>query len=491
MRLKEAFNIQLDRLVRPEIQVLHQSISAFQVCGYTGLVLATLLVITLVTYLGLSLWVMAAIILSAVLTFLGLAMVTKIITDEERLIYYHYEIAVMLVIAALLWLSRQPILAYLDITTLGLGVFLACGRVGCLMVGCCHGVPHSWGVRYWAAHTATGLSPYHIEVRLFPIQAVESLWVLGIVFVGGAFVLSGQAPGQALAWYVVTYSLGRFCFEFMRGDLQRPYYGGLSEAQWTSLLLMCAVVWAELTGTLTFHWWHLGATAFLGVTMIAVASWKRPQGTVKHLLLHPEHMQEIAGAIQLVSNLAVERCDVCKQNFAPSNIHVGCTSLGVQISASKIKGTAGYTYHYALSCQNGIMSEKTARRLAEFILQIKYSSDSGEFIKGNRGVFHLLVHTSATADTLRLKGSGLRNGMAPEYLHIRLPGGYKVGSSAWGRTGEGATSAPENRDKPAELMAVRDWYSNGRGIAQPAPAISFGIPSDDSPTRQFAAPALH
>ena len=38
--------------------------------------------------------------------------------------------------------ARRPS-PYLDATALGLGAFLACGRVGCTLAGCCHGRPAS------------------------------------------------------------------------------------------------------------------------------------------------------------------------------------------------------------------------------------------------------------------------------------------------------------------------------------------------------------
>ncbi len=431
MQVTDALNSHFDKLIRSEVRIGQHSWSAFKVCGCTGLVLATLLAMTLVTYLGLSLLIMAAIVLVSVSILLGLTLITKIITGEERIINYHHQVVVLVVTAVLLWLLDQPILPYLDATILGVGLFIACGRVGCLMRGCCYGRPCHWGVCYRAEHAAVGFTPYFIEVRLFPIQAVESLWLFGVVSVGSSLVLIGHAPGGALVWYVVTYSLGRFYFEFMRGDLERPYYWGFSEAQWISLLLMCAVVWAELTSTLTFHPWHIGATAFLGVTVMAGALQNRSQGIASHLLLCPYHIQGIAGAIQLASNLAVERCDVCKQSFTSSNIHIGCTSLGVQISANKIRNTTGYTHHYALSYQNKIMGEETARFLAEFIVRLKHPSGSSEFIKGNQGVFHLLVHVPMTADISQIKSSGPRDGMEPTKLSVRLPRDYKLGFNGW------------------------------------------------------------
>jgi hypothetical protein len=341
---------------------------------------------------------MAGLLLSATLTFFGLIMTTKIITGKERITYYHHEIAVMVVTALVLWLSRQPILPYLDITILGVGLFVAVGRVGCLLVGCCHGRPHRWGVCYRKEHADAGFTPYFVGVRLSPIQAVESLWVFCIVLVGSLFVLSGYPPGTALTWYFVAYSVGRFYFEFMRGDPERPYYWGFSQAQWISLILMFAIVWIELAGALSFQLWHAGATAGIVLPMIAATLKRRFQGKAKHRLLHPHHVKEVAEAIEVVSKLSADRTPpdgwtvFPRRDSIPAAIHVGCTSLGVQISASKIRRTAGCIDHYALSCRDGGMTEETARVLARLILQLRQATGSNEFLKGNGAVFHLLIH---------------------------------------------------------------------------------------------------
>lgn len=391
----------LDKLVRPEMRLLHRSRPAFQVCGYTGLTLAIILALTLVMYLGLSLVVIAALVLAAVLTFFGLVMATKIITGEELIIYYHHEIAVMTVSALTLWLLGQPVLLYLDVIILCIGVFLVCGRIGCLMVGCCHGRPHRWGVCYRKEHADAGFTPYFVGVRLFPVQAVESLWVLCIVTTGVTFVLSGHPSGRAgaaLAWYVVTYDLGRFCFEFLRGDPDRPYMWGFSQPQWISLLLMCAVVWAELIGVLPFHLWHAVATAALALVMIAISLAQGFRGTTRRQLLHPRHVKEVAEAMAMASIPATETkaagqwTVLPRKNPMPAPVRIDCTSLGIQISAGKISGASGDTYHYTFSSRDGGMTEDAARILARLILQLGQAIGNGEFVKGNRNVFHLLIH---------------------------------------------------------------------------------------------------
>lgn len=387
----EQFNERISKQVHPYIRVFSRARSAFHVCGGAGLILAVALSLALVTKIGLSPLMMLTLILSAMATFLTLAMITKIIAGEETLIYYHQEIAIVVVAAVVLWVSQQPVLPYLDVVILGVGLFLACGRVGCLMVGCCYGRPSRWGVRYREEHAAAGFPSYFVGVRLFPVQLVEALCVLGIVFVGSVLVLSGRRPGEALAWYVGSYGVMRFGFEFLRGDPARPDLSGFSEAQWTSLVLMCAVVCAELTGALNFHPWHVVATAALAATVIGVGLWRRLSKSTKHLLLHPRHVKEIAEAIETLYGFAAKEMSGSENDSEAQATYVARTSRGIQISTSIIPDSGGRIHHYALSSRKEVLTAETARTLAELILRLKHSSASCELVRGSNAVFHVLM----------------------------------------------------------------------------------------------------
>jgi hypothetical protein len=374
-------NIQaiVDKLLRPEVHVLHRSWPSFQVCGYTGLACAIFLSMSLVIHQGLSPWVVAGIILVAVLTFLAQAMLTKIVTGSEDLVYYRHEVAVLCMAALFLWIVHQPVLPYIDATQLGIGIFLACGRVGCLMVGCCHGCPHRWGVCYRDEHARAGFAPYLVGVRLFPSQALESLWVLCIVVVGSLLVLTGHKPGTALAWYVVTYDIGRFYSEFMRGDVERPYALGFSEAQWVSVLLLCIVVCAEVAGLLPFQWWHALAAFAVICTMVVVSLRRRFQHISMYRLLHPYHVKEIAGALERVSREIA------------AGIQVERTSLGIQLSYSYIKSETGEFYHYTLSHSSEDIVEDAARMIAKLIMQLRHHARQNRLVRSRPGIFHLLI----------------------------------------------------------------------------------------------------
>jgi hypothetical protein len=77
---------------------------------------------------------------------------------------------------------------------------------------------------------------------------------------------------------------------------------------------------------------------------------------------------------------------------SPITMDVRSTSLGICLSASKIRGKDGSIDHYALSAINGTMSRDKARILADLIVRLKHPAHRNELISGNREVFHLLIH---------------------------------------------------------------------------------------------------
>ena len=87
----------------------------------------------------------------------------------------------------------------LDVTALGLGVFLTCGRCGCLMVGCCHGKPFRWGVRYGEAHAREGFPAVYVGARLFPVQALEAVIVAAVVSACAVAIVLGAPAGTAVS----------------------------------------------------------------------------------------------------------------------------------------------------------------------------------------------------------------------------------------------------------------------------------------------------
>jgi hypothetical protein len=324
---------------------------------------------------------MIMIVGSSVLVFFALAFATKIVVGEERLIYYHHELAVLGAALLLLWLLDQPVLPYLDATILGIGAFLGCGRIGCLLVGCCHGRPARWGVRYREEHVEAGFPQHYVGVRLFPIQAVESLWAFLIVLIGISMIMSSRPPGTSLAWFVVAYNLGRFCLEFQRGDADRPYYLGFSEAQWIAWSLTVLVMGAALAGLLPLYSWQSAATAGIPLAMGIVSLHRSFLSPQTSKLVSAQHVQAVAKIIASRSSIVGKEAIVVRTTF-----------LGVHISISEITANGSSYYHYALSCQNTMLTEAEARALSRLILQLHDCSRANCPVKGRHGVYHLMAY---------------------------------------------------------------------------------------------------
>ena len=359
---------------RLELHVLGRRRSAFRVCGVTGVVAAVALAQGVTAATGGSAAVMAAVSLAGMATFLALVAAGVVWTGEERLVYYHHEIAVLAVAGATAAALGEPALPYLDATAVGLGVFLACGRVGCLMVGCCHGRPHPRGVTYSPAHGDAGLTAAYVGVPLFPVQAVEAAWALALAAAGTALVLAGAAPGTAFALYVTGYAAARFVLELARGDAGRTAAWGLTQAQWLSLACTGAIVAAGAAGLAPAHPAHavvLAALALAAAALVLVR--RRHRG-----LWDAGHTQELFAAVR--ASLGAEA--------SPRIVE---TSAGVSVSGGTMDTPAGPVSHVSVSRRGGAVPGALGHTVRNDIRALVPGAGASELRRGAAGVLHVLV----------------------------------------------------------------------------------------------------
>ncbi|HYO12270.1 MAG TPA: prolipoprotein diacylglyceryl transferase family protein [Thermoanaerobaculia bacterium] len=373
-RFRTAFQTLLDTLVRPSFHLFGRPWPFYGLFVCSGVILGSGFALLLARATGLSVSTTATVVVAGTAAAILFALVTEVLTGREVYTFYHYQILVIAGGAGLLaWLDR-PVLPSLDLVALALGVVQGVGRLGCLMAGCCHGRPHGWGVRYGEAHAEQGFARSLVGVRLFPIQAVESLCLFTLTAAGTALVLSGRPPGSALATYLVGYGTLRFGLELARGDSLRPFARGFSEAQWTAGFVVTATVALEAAGLLPLAPWHLAALVALAVTATAAARYRRANPA--HRLLQPAHVSEVAGLLAALAHRA------------PGDLLVACTSQGVRMSWSALPGREA---HYALSLREGEMTERTAGALARLIVRLRHPAHGVQLVRGSHGVFHLLV----------------------------------------------------------------------------------------------------
>ena len=137
---------------------------------------------------------------------------------------------------------RAPVLQYLDLFAAGTALGHAIGRVGCLLSGCCYGLPTSSG--FYVIYRSAIDPNVPLGVPLLPMQLIESFCLIAIYFLCEVVFYRGKRAGVSAAVYALTYAMARFILEFFRGDFVRGVLWGLSTSQYISVavVLFCLSV---------------------------------------------------------------------------------------------------------------------------------------------------------------------------------------------------------------------------------------------------------
>lgn len=356
-----------------------KKINSFHFYGVLGYLLGTLLGVLIAFPLGLRPEIMLLMALAAAATFFLLAYAAKSITGAENIVYYHHEIAILVVCSGLLSAFGLPVLPYLEVVLLGIGLFLALGRIGCHSVGCCHGLPHKHGVTYNEAHVNAGFTWFYKDVSLLPVQLIESVYVFLTVGAGVLLLLSHAVPGTVLIVYTVVYGLFRFVLEFFRGDPERPIRLGLSEAQWTTLALNGLVLWCSCMGWLPLYSWHLVISGLLLLAALAVIT--RSIVFPSSTLFQPLDLEELATGLRVLEQM----------NGASRHITTYTTRRGVCVSAGTCIADDMPCIHYTISFKAPLRPRQTTvSRIARQIGILQQHRNGYRINARPNNIYHIL-----------------------------------------------------------------------------------------------------
>jgi len=160
---------------------------------------------------------------------------------QGGLIYYGGLIGAGLALAVFARMRREKLMSVVDfvMTSIPLGHFF--GRIGCFLNGCCYGGAYSgiFSVAYprdsmpWKEQLRDGAITSGMDTTcpVHPVQLYEAAFNLCLFFLLGWAYRNRKADGRVTALYLMTYPVGRFFFEFFRGDARMPAIAGLSVAQ--------------------------------------------------------------------------------------------------------------------------------------------------------------------------------------------------------------------------------------------------------------------
>ena len=306
----------LDLLPRTTVHLGGREVPAFRSLGILGFHLAVLTALLAGVRAGVPALDVLALSAVAGASFFAWGLARRAVTGREALVLLEHVWVAMAAVAALRWASGVPVRPGLDVLAVALCPFLALGRVGCTVAGCCYGQPATVGVVYPAS---AGLPDRLAGVRLFPVGLVEATALLAIGVAGLA--LAGGPPGTATVWVLLAYATVRFGTEALRGDV-RPRVAGLSVPR-----LMCAVqaagalLLAELPGPVPARRAVVAGAVLAAVALAGALVARRRRDP----LTAPEHLDE------LWRRIATLAAGARAGDRSPAT---AATSAGVRIAAS-------------------------------------------------------------------------------------------------------------------------------------------------------------
>jgi phosphatidylglycerol:prolipoprotein diacylglycerol transferase len=120
----------------------------------------------------------------------------------------------------------------IDVVVPGIPLFHFWGRIGCFMSGCCYGVESPVGFTMRLSEV-----PGANDISRFPVQLLESLFNISLFIVLHYIRKKNIFQNKMVFVYLLCYSVGRFCLEFLRGDVHRGFFLTMSTSQNISILL--------------------------------------------------------------------------------------------------------------------------------------------------------------------------------------------------------------------------------------------------------------
>jgi len=176
--------------------------------------------------------------------------ITILYVHRGGLIYYGGFIGAGMALYVFSRMRREKFLSVVDLVTSSVPLGHVFGRIGCFINGCCYGCDYNGllSVRYpkssmpWEnavyAGKVTADSAFSLPVH--PVQLYEAAFNLVVYLFLFRMYRIRKFNGMVTSLYLMTYPVGRFLFEFLRGDERMRWWMGFSVAQWVSVGLFAA-----------------------------------------------------------------------------------------------------------------------------------------------------------------------------------------------------------------------------------------------------------
>lgn len=154
---------------------------------------------------------------------------------EGGLVFYGGLVGATTAGAGYILIRGWPLWKLCDALAPSVALGFACGRIGCLMNGCCFGAACDlpWAIHYPADHRTGGAGVH-------PTQLYDAAWALALYAALAWGYRRKQFDGQIFALFLAGYAGLRSLVEIFRGDYGAERFGLFTPAQVFSLLVISA-----------------------------------------------------------------------------------------------------------------------------------------------------------------------------------------------------------------------------------------------------------
>jgi len=295
-------NARLDALPGPMTWVGGRSVAAFRVAGVTGFWIALLVVTGGAVLSGHSPVVGLGLVVACTAGSVLWASLRRLATGREDLVQLEYVWLCPAVATGLLVVLGEPLAPWLDLVAIGLVCFLAAGRVGCLLAGCCHGHPSEVGTLVDDPAPARGWP----AVRVFPVPLLEAGCLAAVVPLAVVALSLARSGAVALALGLVTAVL-RLATDPLRGDRGRARLRRSGSYWMAGTQLFAVLVLADRWATGGLRPVAVAAAGILFAAWLVVSAVRgEPTGVVSLVLVRETRAAAAAGRPVDVAGLGDE-----------------------------------------------------------------------------------------------------------------------------------------------------------------------------------------
>lgn len=137
------------------------------------------------------------------------------------LVFYGAMLAGLPTGALVMWFRKIPFFKLMDVLATAMPIGHGIARIGCILAGCCYGLPtdQPWAVTY--SHELA-IAPPH-GVGLHPVQLYESALLFTIAGIVNGLYAKRAWDGQIMLVYLLLYGVVRSTTELFRGDISRGF----------------------------------------------------------------------------------------------------------------------------------------------------------------------------------------------------------------------------------------------------------------------------